>query len=333
MNNQFQKMVQEFFTKYLSTDRGVSENTVKTYRDTFVQLFEYLDKNKNIRITKIKIEDLNYVVITDFLNWLETNKKVGVNTRNNRLAAIRSFFKYVSYHYPMYLDQCTNIMSIQNKKAESKPMNYLTIEATKHFFSTFNLEDKKDLRRLSIIALLYESGARVSELINIQTYELRLTVPYTLILHGKGKKTRIVPIDVSVINILKKYIEAYHIKLDDYLFLNSQGKKLNRKGITYILNESFKKAKVLNSSLYPEAISPHSLRHSKAMHLLEKNVNLVYIRDFLGHASVTTTEIYSKANPEIKRKHILESSERLIDKVDYTEEEQSGLLNWLKNNL
>ena len=165
------------------------------------------------------------------------------------------------------------------------------------------------------------------------SYELKTTIPATLVLHGKGNKTRIVPVDKSVINLLKEYINTYEIKPDEYLFFNSRRQKLTRKGIEYIVEKYFTIAKENNPELFPETFSPHCLRHSRAMHLLENGVNLIYIRDLLGHVSVTTTEIYSKANPEIKRKHIQEATKQLIDLEDYDIQEKDDLMEWLRNNI
>ena len=186
---------------------------------------------------------------------------------------------------------------------------------------------------LCIISLLYESAARVTEFTNIKCYELKTTIPATLVLHGKGNKTRIVPVDKSVINLLKEYINTYEINPDEYLFFNSRRQKLTRKGIEYIVEKHFVIAKENNPELFPETFSPHCLRHSRAMHLLENGVNLIYIRDLLGHVSVTTTEIYSKANPEIKRKHIQEATKQLIDLEDYDIQEKDDLMEWLRNNI
>ena len=147
------------------------------------------------------------------------------------------------------------------------------------------------------------------------------------------KLNRIVPIDKSIITLINRYITMYDVKSDEYLFFNSRRQKLTRKGIDYIVEKNFYIAKEQNPNLFPGTISPHCLRHSRAMHLLENGVNLIYIRDLLGHTSVTTTEIYSKANPEIKRKHIEESSAQLIDVSDYDDTQKNDLLDWLRNNI
>lgn len=333
VKNDFQKIVQEFFTKYLSNERGVSKNTIKNYRDTFVNLFEYIKCEKHIQINKIRMEDINNLLIINFLNWLENEKRVSTSTRNNRLAGLKSFFRYTANHYPVYVNQCTLILDIKNKKQTITPMNYLTIEAIKHLLSMFDTKDIKQLRNLCIVLLLYESGSRVSELINIHTSDLKLMPPHTLVLHGKGNKTRIIPIDSTVINYINNYINIYNINNDDYLFQNSRHEQLTREGITYILNKSFEQARLIKPLIYPKKISPHCLRHSKAMHLLENEVNLVYIRDFLGHESVSTTEIYSKANPEMKRKHLEKASQKLIATGDFSYEEKEVLLEWLKHNI
>ncbi|MGN8644398.1 tyrosine-type recombinase/integrase, partial [Catenibacterium mitsuokai] len=148
-------------------------------------------------------------------------------------------------------------------------MNYLTVEAFQDMLKSFDKNNMTDLRDLAIILTLYESGARVSELINIKLSDLRLTKPASVVLYGKGRKVRIIPLDYSVTEILKKYITVYKTKDSEYLFFNSKGEKLTREGVNYILQKHFIKAKEQNITIYPNTISPHCLRHSKAMHLLE----------------------------------------------------------------
>ena len=330
--NDFSKLISDFFIRYLSNQKNASENTIKTYRDAFVLLLEFM-KIKNIESNKLKISDFNYDLINEYLDWLESDKKVSVSTRNNRLAAIKSFFRYVSYHRPEYMTICTSILEIHKKKSKSKPMNYLTIDALTFMIASFDQNNRRDLRDLSIILLLYESGARVSELTNVKVNDLKLYKPSSIVLYGKGKKVRIVPLDYSVIEILIKYIDIYNIKDNEYLFFNSKREKLSREGVNYILQKHFKKVKELNKTIFPSRISPHCIRHSKAMHLLENGVNLIYIRDILGHSSVTTTEIYSKVNPEIKRKHLLKAAQKIDIHDDYNEKEKNDLLEWLKSTM
>ena len=331
--NDFSKLLSDYFLKYLLNQKGVSENTIKTYRDAFVLLLKYMASNKSIKAYHVKINDFSYETINEFLDWLEEIKGVSVSTRNNRLAAIKSFFRYVSYVDPEYLEICSSILSIQKKKCNSKTMNYLSINAYIDFISRFNKNDLKDLRDLCVVILLYESDARVSELINVRKKDLHLEKPYTVILQGKGRKIRSVPLDYSVVKILNKYIKKYNVSDEDFLFFNARRNKLTREGVNYILQKHFKIAKEINNLLYPSTISPHCIRHSRAMHLLENGVNLIYIRDLLGHSSVTVTEIYSKANPEIKRKQILENASRIEMKEDYEEEEKENLLEWLRNSI
>lgn len=327
--NDFPKLLSKFLMVYLPKQRGFSSNTVTNYSYAFKELFEYMKEKENINPSKITIEMLGYASIISFLDYLENEKGVSANTRNNRLAAIKSFMTYVSYEAPEYVNTCSIVSKIKMKKFESKPMNYLTVEATEFLFSTFDQNDPGDLRDLCIILLLYESGARVSELTAIRRSEIKLKAPHTLILHGKGNKSRIVPIDASVVRIIKRYTDLYGIDAEDFLFMNIHGEQLSRKGVAYIVNKCFQRAKQMNPSLFPERISPHSLRHSKATHLLENGVNLIYIRDLLGHASVTTTEIYSKTNPEIKRKHLEEAAQNLIEEEEFNEDEKDNLEEWL----
>ncbi len=331
--NEFATLLEDFFVKHLSVERGCSINTRKNYRDTFVEMFAFFNETSAIPPHKISMDSFGFDTVNSFLDWLEGSKGVSVSTRNNRLAGIKSFFKYASYREPRYLNLCNSILSIKAKKSLSLPMNYLTIAAIEQLFKSFSLEDPNSLRDFCIIALLYESGARVSELIAIKVYEVRLDMPSTVILHGKGGKSRIVPIDYTLAAEIKRYISLFKKESNDYLFTNAQNNSLSRRGVDYILQKHFKKVRSSNPSEFPGKISPHCLRHSRAMHLLENGVNLIYIRDLLGHSSVTTTEIYSKANPEIKRKHIEAASGLIIDHRDYDDSQEEELLSWLKKNI
>ena len=331
--NDFPRLLEDFFVKYLPVERGCTTNTIQNYRDTFVCFLEYMKSECGVTAERVKMEHFEFDSVSSFLNWLENAKGISTSTRNNRLAAIKSFLKYVGYREPKYLSLSTTILEMKSKKTEITPMNYLTVQAWEILLKSFDLSDNSGLRDFCIIAMLYETGARVSELISIRQSEVRVDGVSTAVLHGKGGKTRIVPIDKTLAQHIQKYISLFHITKDEFLFMNSQRKQLTRRGIDYILQKYFRKAKEKYPEMFPKTISPHCLRHSRPMHLLENDVQLIYIRDLLGHSSVTTTEIYSKANPEIKRKHIMNATKLIIDKEDYSEEQKADLLSWLKNNI
>lgn len=273
-------------------------------------------------------------MIEEFLIWLEDTKNYSISTRNQRLAALHAFFRYIQIEAPEYMELCNSILSIGSKKTPIVEINYLSIEAIKELLSIPDISKKEGRRDLAILSLLYDSGARVQELADLLVGDIKINKPATMRLTGKGKKTRIIPIMPQTINIAKAYINDYSLynesKISSALFFNKKQEKLTRAGISYIVNKYFGAARKKRPDLFPNKISPHIFRHSKAMHLLESGVNLIYIRDFLGHSSVTTTEIYAKSNPEVKRKAIEQASHNVIPDEKLTKKEKDDLLNWLK---
>ena len=312
-----------------------SENTVKSYRDAFTIFLRYCTKVLNLKPEKMKITDINKDFIEDFLNWLVDKKGYSIKTRNQRLAALQSFFRFLQIETPENLERCNSILSIKAKKVQNTgQMTYLSINAIRKLLATPNSKTKEGKRDLAILTLLYDTGARVQEMIDLNVCDLRLSSPATVKLLGKGQKVRVIPITPQTVNIIKSYIDNYQLldeeNLEIPVFFNKQKRRLSRAGIGYILKKHFEIARINNSNHFPVKISPHVLRHSKAMHLLEANVNLIYIRDFLGHVSVSTTEIYAKANPEIKRKAIEAASNNVLPEETLTTNEKEVLLDWLK---
>lgn len=331
MNNKnFSYYVTKFFSDYLPNHKGCSSNTIFSYRDSFSLFLTYCNECTNLDIDNLSFFDINTTLILNYLSWLENSRKATVSTRNQRLAAWKSFCKYVQFEAPEFYEICSSIRNITSKKGSKKSLNYLSIEATKILMQQPKKNDKQELRDFVILSLLYDSAARVTEIINLKVSNVLVNEQNIIQLLGKGNKTRVVPISKEVSNSLRKYINVFELGKDDILFFNKQKQKLTKEGISYILNKYIIRAKKEHSELYSKKISPHSLRHSKAMHLLESNVNLIYIRDFLGHTSVATTEIYAKANPEIRRKQIENASEKIIKKSRYTKKEKNNLENFLK---
>ncbi len=333
-NNDFATYLSAYFLKYMPARTGYSDNTIKSYRDTFIIFLRYCNNELSIKPEKMDFTRINRNMIEDFLSWLECQKKYSVSTRNLRLAALHAFFRYIQLESPEYMELCSSILAIKSKKAPVTEINYLSIEGIKALLSMPDTTIRSGRRDLSVLALMYDTGARVQEIADLQVIDIRIKTPSTIRLTGKGNKTRIIPLMPQTMSIMKKYMDDYGL-LDETkgvepLFFNRKREKLTRAGLSYILNKYAEKAMAENKNSFSDKMSPHVLRHSKAMHLLESGVNLIYIRDFLGHSSVTTTEIYAKSNPEIKRKAIEEASPKVLPKEKFSAEEKEDLFEWLK---
>jgi site-specific recombinase XerD len=333
MNKDFSFYITKFFSDYLPNHRNASKNTIALYRDCFILFLQFCNKEKNINIDTISFKDISRDLILEFLSWLENERKSSIQTRNQRLATWKSFCKYVQFEDPQYFELCSNIRDIETKKYNKKLLEYLSVEAIKILLSQPNTSIKQEFRDLAILSLLYDSAARVQELIDLKVSNLTLDGNSKVVITGKGNKTRIVPLNKEVSKILKQYIKKFELKDTDILFTNKYGQSFTRKGICYILNKYIERAKINNSQYFRENISPHGMRHSKAMHLLENGVNLIYIRDFLGHVEISTTEIYAVANPEIRRKQIEAASKDVIKSKKYSEKYKNELLKYLKEEL
>lgn len=332
----FAKYLTKFFSEYLVGERGASTNTIRSYSNTFTHLLAFMDEKEHIKADALLLDHLNKSVVLRFLEWLQTSKHCGNATRNQRLAALHSFFKYMQYEDVKRMGRWQEILSIKVKRQERRSVNYLTIDALKFLLEQISLGNRDGRRNLALISLMYDSGARVQEIIDLSPSSLRLDKPSCITLHGKGNKKRIVPLQDEQVTLLQTYMNEN--ALDDPannqrpLFANNRGGRLTNAGITYILNMYAEMARKLKPELIPR-ISPHTLRHSKAMHLLQAGVNLVYIRDMLGHVSIQTTEIYARADSKQKREALEAAYINIIPNLgaEGLWEKDSQLKTWLKN--
>jgi len=324
-----------YLSKYLPGEVGASSNTIQSYRDTFSILIKYCASNKGIPAEKLSLNQLDRKLIEDFLSWLETERKCSVSTRNQRLAAIHTFFRYLQLEQPHALYQHQQILAIPMKKTSKKSINYLTLDAIKNLLDMPDRDTKGGRRDLVLLSLIYDSGARVQEIADVKVADVRLNKPATVKLTGKGNKTRIVPLMEPMAKLLEQYLKDNKLNLpqcNEYpLFRNNTGNKLTRSGISYILKKYFGEAKEAFPECFLDKISPHVLRHSKAMHLLQSGINLIYIRDLLGHVNVQTTEVYAKADSSMKRKALEEAYTDVVSDELPLWQQNSDLLEWLQN--
>ena len=323
----------KYFVDYLPRQVAASPNTIHSYRDTFIQLMEFYKSEYGIPPEKLGYEEFTAKRIEDFLSHLETERGIGISTRNQRLAAIHAFFRYVQYRDPAGFQQCTEVLAVPFKKAPVTVINYMNLEEITLLFSIPDQKEDDQLRDLAILVLLYESGARVQELLDLCPAHLRFGTTTVIELHGKGNKARLVPINADVASIVRNYIRrCKRTDASEPLFVNRKGEKLTRAGIQYIIDKYVSIAHQKRPDLFKFRITNHSFRHSKAMHLLEAGVNLIYIRDLLGHTSVVTTEVYAKTNPKIKEEQLKKHSASVSVKR-YSSKKKEDLIDWLKKNL
>lgn len=331
MNNRFSKLVQEFLTSYIIGECNYSKNTKSSYSTIFYLLVKFMNEEKNIKPNKIEIELLTKEVIIQFLDWLEIERKNSIQTRNQRLAGLKSFYKYVQINELSLFNTCSQILSIKNKKVPNKIISYFTEEETKIMINYLN--DIKDLKKLTMICVLYECGGRVSEFINIKLNDLNLSETASITLYGKGNKVRVVPISQELVKIINKYLKEVYINYgDDYLFYSNYKKRYGRHGIYYIIEQLVIKLKITYPNYFKKKYSPHSFRHTKATHLYNNGTPLLYVKDFLGHSTLSSTEIYATPDSKKIRDEILKNSKTINANNKYTLKKET-LDNWLKNNM
>jgi site-specific recombinase XerD len=288
-----------------------------------------------INADRIDFKDITQECIVGFLQWTEQERGCSVSTRNTRLAAIHSFFKYLQYKAPEHLAQWQRILSIKTKKTPRVKNAFLTAEGLNLLFKQPDTKTKNGQRDIVLLSLLYESAARVQELIDLTPSCVTFGKPSLLRVTGKGNKTRIVPISEQASILLRAHMAENNLfepYANEYpLFGSKKRQKFTRMGITAILKKYVNRARISNPSLIPKKITPHTMRRSKAMILLRAGVDIVCLRDFMGHASVTTTEIYVRDDHEQKIKAIEHTALSNIANECPSWQKDRGLLDWLES--
>lgn len=335
--NDFAWYLSRFLTKYLSGEKNLSTNTIAVYRDTFRLFLLFCEQKMEVPPNRITISLLTKELVIDYLDWLELERKCSITTRNQRLSSVHGFIKYVQKELPENLFALQRILGISSRKTGKTIIPYLTEDELKILFQQPDVSTKQGKRDLVLLILMYDSAARVQELADMRIKDIRLNSPAVITLHGKGNKARQVPVLGKTKDLLSGYLEEHKkypwgIAIADApVFYNQKHQQLTRWGISYILNKYVELAKKNIEFTVKFPVTPHVLRHSKAMGMLKSGINLIYIRDFIGHTNVTTTEVYARADSEMKRKALEESyTELYTDKMPRWEDDEN-LMQWLKN--
>lgn len=328
----FSKYLTDYLTHYLPELKNVSENTLATYSDTFSYFLTYCQDVESMKIEKMAINDLKAELVERYLNWIETSQGNSMATRNNRLATIHSFVRYLLPREPKLLLNFQKILAIPTKKAPQRTVQPLSKESVGILLRQPDTSTLQGRRDATVLCVLYDTAARVSELCNLSIEDVRFENPPHIRITGKGMKVRTVPILPETAKNLKNYlIETHRLKPECYhlpLFVNRDGEPFTRSGIRYILNKYTRMAHAIDDSI-PENINPHRIRHTKAMHLYEAVDDLVDVRDFLGHADIKTTSIYARSSLAKKKRAQEKISDSPVLELASWQQDKN-LLEWLK---
>ena len=308
-------LIRNFFEQYLVAQRGFSGHTVLAYRDTWKLLLQFASRRHRRTCVALALSDLKADTIRRFLDYLERERHNAVPTRNSRLAAIHSFFQYAAEVDPRYLAQAESILAVPFKRHAQRVPEYLERQEVLKIFAQINCRTPLGQRDDGLLRLLYNTGMRAHELVNLDANHVRFSRPYHVRILGKGRKERTCPLWIETVRAIKTYLAARPVRLDEAvpLFVNAEGNRLSRFGLRHIIAHRVAEAAKVCPSLFTRKVTPHTWRHTTAMHLLQSNVDLNMIRSWLGHASIETTNGYVEIDLEMKRK-TLRSAEKLIPK-------------------
>ena len=298
----FSELLQRFFTDRLMRECNASPLTIANYRDAFCLLIAYFQRCLKKPPTKIGIEDLNAPLITRFLDYLEQERGNSPRSRNVRLAAIHSFFSFVELNEPAAGAVAQRVLAIQSKRCAKTPVDFLNRAESEAIISAPNQATGSGRRDRTLLLVALQTGLRVAELIGLRCQDVVLETGAHVRCTGKGRKTRCIPLRKEVAAALRRWLCERNGKPTDAVFPNARGQSLSRDGVQYILTRHVKAACEKCPSLKSKRVSPHVLRHSAAMDLLQNGVDRSVIALWLGHESMNSTQVYLHASLELKEK-------------------------------
>lgn len=300
----FGQSVQRFFQQYLPQLRGMSIHTTRSYRDALVVFLGFVASDTGRPVERIEIRDMERERVMRFLTYLEKVRHNGIATRNARLAALHTFARYLAAENPEYLSMLQSVLDIPFKRGACEvPIDYFESDEMSAFLQAIDRQTPAGARDYVLFALLFNTGARVQEVLNLRVSDVRLEAPFQVRLHGKGNKVRLCPIWSGTADLMRTHINSILASDTEnpaagFIFRNQRGGQLTRFGVRYRLRKHLASCGV--PSLQDKRLHPHSLRHSTAIHLLKAGVDFATISQWLGHASVNTTMRYARVDVDLK---------------------------------
>ncbi|EMQ99993.1 tyrosine-type recombinase/integrase [Paeniglutamicibacter gangotriensis] len=295
-------ILEAFFAKRLMGQQRASANTVASYRDAFRLFLRYAHETLGKAPQELDLEDLDARIIGGFLAWLENSRGCSIQTRNARLAAIRALFRYASFEYPEHAELIQRVLAIPAKRTEKAIVAYLTETETNALINAPTTATWRGRRDKVLLLVAVVTGLRVSELVNLTVADVELGPSSHLLVHGKGRKDRITPLSAQARRHLTAWFKEQNPSQPDPVFPGTKGNRLTRDGVAKILARHVVEASTTCPSLAVKNISPHTLRHTCAMRLLQSGVDIATIALWLGHENIRTSGIYLHADLALKQR-------------------------------
>lgn len=322
-------LLHAFFIKWLGEQRNVSPRTVQAYRDAWRLFLRFTARRQGKQVAKLQLEDLTENEVLAFLQHVEQDRHSSIATRNCRLAALRSFFSFVAEHEPVAARQCSDVLRVPFKRAPRRAMAYLEAPEVAAIISQADPSNVEGQRDHVLLSLLYNTGARIQEALNLRPKDFHLMSPAHVRLLGKGQKERIAPLWPETAHLLATFLKRQPRNSDEHLFRNRYGAPLTASGFRFRLRRYVKAAGAAQPLLLRKRVTPHTFRHTIAVHLVASGVDVTIIRDWLGHAHLDTTNIYAAANIESQRKALEQVAPRTRNRKPPRWKRDADLLAWL----
>ena len=298
----FPTLLHAFFHEWLGQQRNLSRHTVVSYRDTWRLFLRFASERHHRPIVDLSLSDLNAKVILAFLQHIEEDRKVSIGTRNCRLSALRAFFAFVAHREPAAVAQCADIARIPSKKNNRPAMCYLEADEVAEILKQPDRSKLEGQRDHTLLAFLYNTGARIQEALEVRLSDLRFESPAQVRLFGKGRKERICPLWPETVALLKSLLKRQPRDEQEPIFVNCYGRPLGAAGVRFKLKRYVQAAAKTAPSLVKKNISPHKFRHGAGVMLVAAGVDVTVIRNLFGHSRLDTTNLYARANLETKRR-------------------------------
>lgn len=323
------KLLHSFFQEWLAEQRNASHRTVLAYRDAWRLFLRFVAQNRKKPVAALNLEHLTGADVLAFLQYIEREQRVSVSTRNCRLAALRSFYSFVSEQEPRLALQCAEVLRVPFKKATRRATRYLESAEVAAILSQPDRSKVEGQRDHALMSLLYNTGARIQEALDLRPQDVHFKSPAHVRLMGKGRKERISPIWPEIADLVTALMRRQPRKPDEPIFVNRYGEPLTASGFRFRLRQYVEAAAKTVPTISNKRVTPHIFRHTTAVHLVAAGVDVTVIRSWLGHAQLNTTNHYAQANLETKRKALEQVDPKLRPAKPPRWKRDADLLAWL----